>query len=492
MVANLFFGRLIFVFSFGEHLYEPLRLRGFFMELPKFVLSQKPIYIRIGEDIDCLQLFKNIEQEFETCFIFESLGEETTFSRYSIIGFDPEHIISARENNLVIDSNVYPVENPYIALQQIMPQQTMSRVYAGGLIGYLSYEAVNYFEPSIHVKIHEKFDQFMFGFYTDGFVFDKLTNELFYFYYNKNRSKIAKELLQKHNPLRTRLQIPPRRESFQVKFISNSLTKAKHAEIVEKVKEEIKTGNTFQCEVGFKSAYNITGDTIQIYEKLRDINPSPFMYYLKFGDKKIIGASPELLLSLRDGELITRPLAGTIKRGRTAREDQQLARELLRDPKERAEHKMIVDLHRNDMGKIARFGTVKVRELMTMKRLSHVQHISSEVSGIINAKETMFSALANNFPMGTVSGTPKIETMRIIDMNESEARGPYGGGVGHFGFNGDCTFALAIRTLFIANSYAYTQTSSGIVYDSDAEKEYEEVQRKSEAMRRVLLSLRSQ
>jgi anthranilate synthase component 1 len=213
------------------------------------------------------------------------------------------------------------------------------------------------------------------------------------------------------------------------------------------------------------------------------------MYYLKFNNKKIIGASPELLFSLRNGEMTTRPLAGTIERGKNEKEDQQLARVLLHDPKEIAEHNMLVDLHRNDIGRVARFGTVRISELMTVKRFSHVQHISSEVVGLIRPEVDMFSALASNFPMGTLSGAPKVETMKIIDSNEPDARGPYTGGVGHFGFNGDCTFAGALRSLFIADEYAYAQTCAGIVYDSVAEKEYEEVQRKFAAMKQVLSSI---
>ncbi len=235
-----------------------------------------------------------------------------------------------------------------------------------------------------------------------------------------------------------------------------------------------------------KTEYKIEGDALQIYERLRTVNPSPFMYYVKFNNKKIIGASPELLFSLRNGEMTTRPLAGTIRRGKDEKEDQQLARELLHDPKEIAEHNMLVDLHRNDIGRVAQFGTVKVRDLMSIKRFSHVQHISSEVVGIIRLEDDMFSGLASNFPMGTICGTPKVETIKIIDANEPEARGPYGGGVGHFGFNGDCTFALALRSLFVSDVYAYAQTSGGIVYDSVPEKEYDEIQRKLAAMRKVL------
>ena len=210
------------------------------------------------------------------------------------------------------------------------------------------------------------------------------------------------------------------------------------------------------------------------------------MYFIKFNEKKIIGASPELLFSLREGEMTTRPLAGTIRRGKNKLEDKQLARQLLNDYKEKAEHSMLVDMQRNDLGRVDQFGTVRIRDLMSIKKFSHVQHISSEITGFIRHKEDMFSGLASNFPMGTVSGTPKIETMKIIDKNESKARGPYGGGVGHFGFSGDCTFALTLRSIFIINDYAYTQTSGGIVFDSVPEKEYEEIIRKLTAMKKAL------
>src|SRR5690606_11222518 len=240
------------------------------------------------------------------------------------------------------------------------------------------------------------------------------------------------------------------------------------------------------CEVGFKSRFAIEGDTIQAYQSLRDVNPSPQMYYIKFGDEKVIGASPELLFRLRQGEMETYPLAGTTRRGATEAEDKALARTLLNDPKEIAEHNMIVDLHRNDIGRVAQFGSVKVRSLMDIKRFSHVQHISSDIVGIMAGSEYMFSALASNFPAGTLTGAPKIEAMKIIDSLETEGRGPYGGAVGHFSFNGDCTFAIPIRTLFVNGENAYVQTCGGNVYDSNAADEYEEIQRKFAGTKKVL------
>jgi len=442
-------------------------------KLPKIIIDKKPKYIKFGEDINFFELFQKIESRFDTCFILESLGEEEKFSRYSLIGFQPSKIISARKNILTINNRKYNVANPYFALKEIMPNQVLAKNYAGGLVGYLSYEAVNYFEPSIDVKVHELFDQFMFGVYDDGIILDKHSHELFYFYYRVNRIEALKRI--------GRLKI--NKTNFKAKFIRDTFTKKEHHKIVEKVKDQILKGNTFQCEVGFKSEYKITGNPLGLYKNLREINPSPFMYYFKFKNKKIIGASPELLFSLRDGEMTTRPLAGTIKRGQEEFEDRQLARKLLNDPKEKAEHSMLVDMQRNDLGRVAQFGTVRIRDLMSIKKFSHVQHISSEITGFIQPKEDMFSGLVSNFPMGTVSGTPKVETMKIIDKNEPQARGPYGGGVGQFGFNGDCTFALTLRSMFIADEYGYTQTSGGIVYDSIPEKEYEEITRKLAAMK---------
>jgi anthranilate synthase component I len=221
------------------------------------------------------------------------------------------------------------------------------------------------------------------------------------------------------------------------------------------------------------------------------VNPSPHMFYLKFpGNIRLIGASPELLFRLRNGEMESFPLAGTTKRSSNAEEDLDLVRKLLSDPKEIAEHNMLIDLHRNDIGRVARFGTVKVRRRFDIKKFSHVQHISSEVVGIIRHDEDMFSGLASSFPAGTLSGAPKIESMKIIERVENEARGPYGGAVGHFGMNGDCTFAIPIRTLFLKSEDAFARASGGIVFDSDPKSEYEEIQNKLASVLRTLRELK--
>ncbi len=447
------------------------------MNLPKISIPKKPVYIKFAEDLDFYTLFEQVYSSFDEVFLLESLGEEGRLSRYSFIGFSPQHIIRGKKETLIIDGVDYKVANPYFALREIIPQDVLARNFAGGLVGYLSYEAMTYFEPDLKLHHHSKFDTFVFGVFTDGIVLDKMTNELFYFHYGNNRLQEIKKVLS----------TIPKKEKVHVTFLGDSLNRKEHAKAIEATKEEIKKGNTFQCQVGFKREFRIEGNALELYRELREVNPSPFMYCMKFGQTKIIGASPELLFKMSDKVMETYPLAGTVRRGKNAVEDITLARKLLNDPKEQAEHNMLVDLHRNDIGRVAEFGTVKVKSLMDIKKYSHVQHISSEISGILKQGEDMFSAFASNFPAGTLSGAPKIESMRIIDRQEKAARGPYGGAIGHFGFNGNCIFAIPIRTLFIHDTYAFTQASGGVVYDSTAEGEYDEVQRKMGAITDVLM-----
>ena len=452
----------------------------------KIIIQGKPKYVKIGDEYDFFQLFIKIEQNFKNCFLFESLGEESNISRYHIIGFNPKYLVySEQKNQLIIEDTSngkiekYICDNAYYELRKIIPQNIISRKYAGGLVGFIGYDSINFFEDNLNITKNNNFESFKFGVYLDGLIFDQMTGEVFYYYYEDNKIEILKDILKQNNKLN---------KDVDCKFIKNSMTKEDHRKAVLKIKEDIKNGLIFQCEVGFKSHYRIKGNLTEIYSKLRSLNPSPHMYFMKFDDQVIIGASPELLFRLKNGEMETFPLAGTTKRGSNKEEDLKLARELLNDSKEIAEHNMLVDLHRNDLGRVAKFGTVKVRNLMDIKKYSHVQHISSEIAGIINENEDMFSALASNFPAGTLSGAPKIEAMKIINEIEEDGRGPYGGAIGQFGFNGDCTFAIPIRSLFIKGEEAYAQTCGGNVYDSDPDKEYQEIERKLEAMKTVLKS----
>jgi len=445
-------------------------------------LPRKPHYVTITADCDFFGLFKKIEQRFSNCFYLESLGEDSHIARHSIIGFDPEQLLYANGNKLTIEQRdgskeEYQSDNPYYLLREVVPQNIISRKYAGGLTGYLGYDAMNYFEPTLSLQSSDMFDAFRFGLFKDGLILDKMTGEVIYFYYTDSRLELVEQLIAE-----------PEKENgpLTITSLGDTMSQDEHSAAVMKVKQDIIDGKIFQTEVGFKKRFRLEGDTIAIYEKLREVNPSPQMYYVKFEDQKLIGASPELLFRLRQGEMETFPLAGTARRGADEKEDRDLARALLNDPKEIAEHNMIVDLHRNDIGRVAQFGTVKVRSLMDIKRFSHVQHISSEIVGIISDKHDMFSALASNFPAGTLTGAPKIEAMKIINEMEPDGRGPYGGAVGHFSFNGDCTFAIPIRTVFANGEDAYVQTCGGNVYDSNPEDEYEEIRRKFAGTKKVL------
>lgn len=443
----------------------------------KVQLAAKPTYLRLP-DVDFLDLFLRIEQRYDSCFMLESLGEWTADSRHSVIGFAPEKILRGTKDGLVVDGQLIPSENPYHLLKEFIPEGMISRNYCGGLVGYIGYDAMNFFEPSLALAEHPEFDSFQFGVYTDGLTHDSMTGETFYFYYNTNRIEEIRALL---NDSSFKKHARPR-----VTAIGDSCTAERHAAMVVETREEILKGNTFQCQIGFRSDFEIPGSPVAIYENLRDVNPSPHMFYVKLANKVLLGASPELAFRLRQGEIETFPLAGTTKRGSNPADDKLLARKLLNDPKEIAEHNMLVDLHRNDLGRVARPGTVKVRRLMDVKRFSHVQHISSEVVGIIARNHDMFSGLASVFPAGTLSGAPKIESMKIIERIEKDPRGPYGGAVGHFGFNGDCTFAIPIRSLFISGSKGFIRASGGIVFDSTPEGEYAEIQAKLASMRKAI------
>ena len=453
-------------------------------ELPVLDLPQKPKYtkLELKEDVDFLDIFIKIEKECETCFLFESLDINNSHSRYNIIGFSPEGFLRASHESLIWENKekkktIIPTKNPYKLLSEWLPQNIISYNYAGGLVGYLSYDACRFFEPILDLKTHPNFDVFTFALYTDGLIYDKMVGEVIYFHYKENRIDLVKKWI-KSKPLSLSF--------FRVQKKGLSCTKKEHKEMVNQVIEEIYLGNTFQCQIGFQENYEWEGDLINFYRNLRKVNPSPHMYFMKFQEQVLVGASPELVFRLEQNEMESFPLAGTTKRGENSTIDMQLARELLNDPKEIAEHNMLIDLHRNDLGKMARFASVRVRHLKDIKKFSHVQHISSEVIGLLVNQYNMFSALGASFPAGTLSGAPKIESMKIIEKVENLPRGPYGGAIGHFGFNGNCTFAIPIRTLFVHGQQAFTRASGGIVYDSTAENEYLEIERKLGAIRHTL------
>jgi anthranilate synthase component 1 len=252
--------------------------------------------------------------------------------------------------------------------------------------------------------------------------------------------------------------------------------------MVKKAKRYVYDGDVFQVVLAKSMNFRLKGSLVRLYEALREVNPSPYMYFLKLSDRCIIGSSPEMLMRVTKDFVETFPIAGTRPVVQDQSENERLRKSLLSDEKELAEHTMLVDLARNDIGRVCRFGTVKVNELMTVKRFSHVQHIVSHVTGRLQENRDSFDALRAVFPAGTVSGAPKVRAMEIIDELEPTLRGPYAGAIGYFSFNGSCDFAITIRSLFFNGNKGYLQSGAGIVMDSDPDYEWNETEHKANAM----------
>ena len=312
-----------------------------------------------------------------------------------------------------------------------------------------------------------------FGIYDDGLLYDNLRKKLFYFYHNENRFNKLKITENKFG-------------EFHSSDVNPNMDKKRYSEIVNKAKKYIHGGDIFQVVLSRKFSFDIEGDNLTLYKTLRNLNPSPYMYHLKQGSKTIIGASPEMLVRITNKKVETFPIAGTRKIGNDEEKNKQLSEELLHDEKELAEHTMLVDLGRNDIGRVCEFGTVYPESLMQIKRFSHVQHIVSHVVGKLSSENDMFNAFKAVFPAGTVSGAPKVRAMEIIDELETESRGPYAGAVGYFSFNGCCDFAIAIRSIFLEEGKGFIQSGAGIVSDSIAENEFKETEHKAGAMLQAL------
>lgn len=458
-------------------------------------IQHKPTEEKIGEDIDYLTLFYVVKKKFPICYLFESLALPRHQDRYYTLGFDPAIEFIAKGNTLTIkaskrvmqlllgcDENEITINdiNPYEYIQENVPLAFQSNAHQGGLIGYFSYEAANYFEAALQLEESSDFSTFRLGLYLDGLIFDSTTGLLHYYTFFDNRTREVHELVAS-----IRLEEIPLAVDTVINH-GHNFTKEEHRQMVENMLEEVRAGNTFQGEVGLKTKYTITGDKIALYNHLREVNPSPYMFYVVFGDEELLGASPEILVACTDRAILTTPTAGTIRRGASTDEDRVLARTLLGSDKDLAEHRMLVDLHRNDISRVSEVGSVKVSDHMYIIQFSHVQHIVSDITGQLAADKDSYDLLRAITPGGVVTGAPKIETMHIIAANEKEPRGPYGGAVGRFSMNGDMVFCLPIRSLFCKGTACYSQTCSGIVFDSDTASEYQEVVNKLAAMAQTI------
>jgi anthranilate synthase component 1 len=390
------------------------------------------------------------------------------------MGFDPEYIVKGYYDKVTIQSRDGKIETivtnePLLEIKKLVKKtEDQTYRYLGGAVGVINYDAIRLWEKL--PKNHSITEPIMeFGIYNDGILFDNKQKKSLYFYYEENRV----------NEIKTS---EPIFGDFKMSKISTNLDKEKFSKIVEKAKKYIYDGDIFQVVLSRKFSFNGHGDYLKVYEKLRSLNPSPYLYHLKMGEKLTIGSSPEMLLRVTNEQVETFPIAGTRKISDDENKNEELRQELVNDEKELAEHTMLVDLGRNDIGKVCDYGTVHVNKLMEVKKFSHVQHMVTHVIGKLNKNYDMYDAFKAVFPAGTVSGAPKVRAMEIIDELEPESRGPYAGAVGYFSFNGCCDFAIAIRSIFANNESGFVQAGAGIVFDSISDNELKETEHKANAM----------
>jgi anthranilate synthase component 1 len=458
---------------FGLSAQETITLPERRLKIQKFKYSNNP-----------LQVFQALSAESDHCYLLESAEGPRKLAQYSFIGFSPTKVLAAKHHTYY----EYSGNGKIISLQTKDPLSYLRRNleqissysgfrFVGGLVGYLSYDTSRYLEslPEL-VDDDLKLPDFQFGKFDDGIVFDHLTGLAYYYWYDDNRIREIKRLLSVNSVI-------PKLSATSCKV---NLPRSEFASKVKKAKAYIKAGDIFQVVLSKRFEFDIDGSLIHFYKKLRDINPSPYMYFLKMGKISLVGSSPEMLGRVEGRQIETYPIAGTRPIGMNSKETEQLAASLIKDPKERAEHVMLVDLARNDVGKVCQYGSVDVPDFMTVQRYSHVQHIVSRVVGKLEPDKDAIDAIKAIFPAGTVSGAPKKRAMEIIEELEPCRRGPYAGALGYFSYNGNADFAITIRTLLARERNAYLQVGAGIVADSDAGREWEETEHKAGALLRAL------
>jgi anthranilate synthase component 1 len=430
------------------------------------------------------ELFSKVQSMYEDAFLLESSTGVERLADFSFVGFNPILKVVSWGNRTVVHDLVRRVHDEStekdpleVVKRYVRPDTFVSPFrFGGGAVGYISYEASRYWEklPS-NSKPDLGFPTLEFGIYNDGIVFDHRRNMKFYWYIDKNRLDDVSQIISAEIPQETVHFSEPER----------SMTKDLFAQLVEKAKSYISSGDIFQVVLSKRFDLKVDGDLNLFYSELSRLNPSPYMFFLKFGERKIIGSSPEMLVRVDEGQVETYPIAGTRPRLDDPQKNELLSKELINDPKEMAEHTMLVDLARNDVGKVSIYGTVKVPEFGIVHQFSHVQHIVSHVTGVLRPGLDCYDVIKAVFPAGTVSGAPKVRAMEIIEELEPEHRGPYAGAVGYFSYNGNADFAITIRTLVANGCNCSIQAGAGIVADSQPEREWYETESKAMALIRA-------
>ncbi len=444
-------------------------------------------------------------------FLLESVEGGNTWAQYSIIGFDCTETIKVSGNNVIItkDASCETIksDNPLDVLAMKVKEEknfsleNMPRFY-GGYVGFFAYESAGYAEkrlaqlPPKPSKFKNHMPEILLMKANKIIVFDNLHNTVDLII-NANPQTDALQTIEEEQQKIESLLLAPNKAKFkELKEPNNSFTFSsnftleEYAQAVKRIKQYILDGDVMQVVLAQDFSSPFQADSLDLYRALRTLNPSPYMYYLDIDDCKIVGASPEILVRMEDSKMTVRPIAGTRKRGLTPEEDSDLERDLLSDEKERAEHLMLIDLARNDVGRVAEFGSVKVTEKMIVERFSHVMHITSNVEGNLRQELSFIDAMKAALPAGTLSGAPKIRAMEIINELEPSSRGIYGGAVGYISWNGDMDTAIAIRTAVIKDDTIHVGAGGGIVADSTVEGEWQEAIQKHKVFAAAMEMLR--
>ena len=458
-----------------------------------------PVSLEILSDfttpIETLKILKNVSTH---CYMFESAQANETWGRYTFLGFDPKMEITCIDCEMKIGNLKVKTEHPSDVLRQILADYKSPRLdylppFTGGLVGYFSYDYLGYSEPSVKcgVEDSENFKDVDLMLFDRVIAFDNLRQKIILIV-NMPLDNVEVEYNKAVRALKQFAELIKNGEKKNDPggWLSGKVTplfdREQFCDMVEKAKHHIREGDIFQIVLSNRLSAPFEGSLFNTYRVLRTINPSPYMFYFSGTDVEVAGASPETLVKLENGVLHTFPLAGTRPRGKTSEEDKALEAALLADEKELAEHHMLVDLGRNDLGKISRFGTVQVEKCHSIERFSHVMHIGSTVRGEIDEKHDALDAIEAVLPAGTLSGAPKIRACQLIGKLENNKRGIYGGAIGYIDFTGNMDTCIAIRIAYKKNGKVYVRSGAGIVADSVPEKEFEECLNKAKASLKAL------
>lgn len=499
----------------------------FYPSYPEFLeLTQThsllPVSKKVWSDqLTPIRLFKQIKERY--CFLLESVEGGQKWARYSFLGNQPfllftthkgqghlQRFLRDEQGQITAMETEAISDNPLKMLKDLLKRYEMPKhldlpLFTGGAVGYIGYDAVRLMEElPQHKQFLREEDQIRLMFCDEVIAFDHFQQEITFMSHLRIASDLTNEQKQdvyndacqrldtriKHISTKVKSedifdfsQAPQHKPQLSWDDIQSNFSKEEYEQAVEKIKEYIRAGDVFQTVLSQRFQQQIHTDPFNIYRVLRSINPSPYLFYLDLGDDmQIVGSSPERLVRVEEGRVETNPIAGTRPRGQTLEEDLQLANELLADEKERAEHHMLLDLGRNDIGRIAKYGSVEVTKNMEVDKFSHVMHICSTVEGELQEGKDAVDSLFACFPAGTVSGAPKIRAMEIIAQLEKDERHAYSGAIGYFSFSGNHDSCIAIRTIFVRDGQAYVQAGAGIVADSVPEKEWEETCSKARAL----------